>query len=121
MQLADPQMKFGWMTQDVKTMDLIDKAIDDQKPDIVVCTGDLSCGITTYATYKYFADFMEKKQQYWTITYGNHDSQFDCSKYTLWKLLSGYKYCLFDCVRATLRRDQPHSQRQPERQNRLQF
>ncbi len=97
MQLADPQIKFGNFTSDTKTMDLIDKAIKYDKPDIIVCTGDLTCSINTYNAYKYFADFMEEREQYWTVTYGNHDAEFDCSKYTIWKLLSNYKYCLFDC------------------------
>lgn len=97
MQLADPQIKFGWFTQDTKTMKLIDEALEAEKPDIVVCTGDLTLSVDTYNAYKYFADFMEERGQYWTLTYGNHDAEFDCSKYTLWKLLSGYEHCLFDC------------------------
>ena len=98
LQLADPQMKFGFMSRDVQTMDLITAALDEEKPDIVVCTGDLALSfLNTYGTYKYFADYMEARQQYWTVTYGNHDAEYDCSKYTLYRLLSNYKYCLFDC------------------------
>ncbi|HPG91945.1 MAG TPA: metallophosphoesterase [Clostridia bacterium] len=97
MQLADPQIKFGSFTQDTKTMTLIENALNIEQPDIVVCTGDLTLSIDTYNAYKYFADFMEQRGQYWTLAYGNHDAEFDCSKYTLWKLLSGYEYCLFDC------------------------
>ena len=97
MQIADPQIKFGSFTRDTKTMDLLDRAIKSEKPDICVVTGDLTLSIFTYDAFKYFANFMEQRQQYWTFTYGNHDSQFDCSKYTIYKLLKGYKYCLFDC------------------------
>ena len=97
MQVADPQIKFGSFTRDRKTIDLLDRAIKAEQPDICVVTGDLTLSVFTYDAFKYFANFMEERQQYWTFTYGNHDSQFDCSKYTIYKLLSGYKYCLFDC------------------------
>ena len=95
MQIADPQIKFGSWTRDRKTMDLLDRAIKAEQPDICVVTGDLTLSVFTYDAFKYFADFMEKRQQYWAFVYGNHDSQFDCSKHTIWKLLSNYKYCLF--------------------------
>lgn len=95
MQLADPQIKFGFMTHDKKTMDLIDRAIHHDDPDICVVTGDLTLSRFTYDAYRYFADFMEEREQYWTLTFGNHDADFDCSKYTLATLLSEYEYCLF--------------------------
>lgn len=95
MQIADPQIKFGSFTRDRKTMDLLDRAIKKEQPDICVVTGDLTLSVFTYDAFKYFADFMEERQQYWAFTYGNHDSQFDCSKYTIYKLLSKYEYCLF--------------------------
>ena len=95
LQIADPQIKFGSFTRDTKTMDLIDRAIKAEKPDICVVTGDLTLSIFTYDAFNYFAKFMEERKQYWTFTYGNHDSQFDCSKYTIYNLLKGYKHCLF--------------------------
>ena len=97
MQIADPQIKFGGFTRDRKTMDLLDRAIKAEQPDICVVTGDLTLSIFTYDAFKYFAEFMEERQQYWTFTYGNHDSQFDSSKYTIFSLLSNYEHCLFDC------------------------
>ena len=96
MQIADPQIKFGSMTRDRKTMKLLDAAIKKEKPDLCVVTGDLTLSVFTYDAFKFFANFMEERQQYWTFTYGNHDAQFDCSKYTIYKLLSKYEYCLFD-------------------------
>lgn len=95
LQLADPQIKLGFMTRDTKTMDLIDRAIKEENPDICVVTGDLTLSVFTYDAYRYFADFMEEREQYWTLTFGNHDAEFDASKYTLASLLSQYEYCLF--------------------------
>lgn len=96
LQLADPQMKFGSWTHDTKTMDLIDKAIDQLKPDIAICTGDLTFSIFAKDAVKHFADFMEKKQVYWAFAYGNHDSEMTFSKYRHAQLFKKYKYCLFD-------------------------
>ena len=95
MQIADPQIKFGSWTRDVKTMDLLDRAIKKEQPDICVVTGDLTLSLFTYDAYKYFANFMEQRNQYWTFVYGNHDSQFDCSKYTIYNLVKDYEHCLF--------------------------
>ncbi len=96
MQIADPQIKIGFLSKDKKTYDLLDRALAEEKPDIAVVTGDLTLSIFTYDAYREFADFMEEREQYWTLVYGNHDSQFDCSKYTLSQLLAEYEYCLFD-------------------------
>ncbi len=95
LQIADPQLKVGGWTRDRQTMDLLARALDAEQPDLAVCTGDLTLSIFTYDAYRYFADFMEQRKQYWTVVFGNHDSQFDCSKETLCKMLSEYRYCLF--------------------------
>ena len=95
MQIADPQIKFGSFTRDTKTMALLDRALKAEQPDICVVTGDLTLSLFTYDAFNYFARFMEEREQYWTFTYGNHDSQFDCSKYTIFKLLQRYEHCLF--------------------------
>ncbi|MBR1954973.1 MAG: metallophosphoesterase [Clostridia bacterium] len=96
MQIADPQLKFGSWTHDKRTMDLLDKAIDQLKPDVAVVTGDLTFSMFAKTAVKHFADFMEKKQVYWTYAYGNHDSEMTFSKYRHAELLAKYKYCLFD-------------------------
>lgn len=95
--LSDPQLKFGWFTSDTKTMDLICRAIAEEKPDLVVIPGDLTRSfLFTYDAYRYFADFMEEQECYWTMVFGNHDAQHDSSKYTLSELLKSYEHCLFD-------------------------
>ncbi|GEM_PF-2459837 len=96
MQIADPQLKIGLLSKDRKTYDCLDRALAAEKPDIAVVTGDLTLSVFTYDAYREFAEFMEERGQYWTVVYGNHDSQFDCSKYTLCQLLSGYDHCLFN-------------------------
>lgn len=96
MQIADPQIKFGsFPSRDRKTMKLLEKAIKAETPDLCVVTGDLTLSVFTYDAFKYFADFMQKLDVKWAFIYGNHDSQFDCSKYTIYNLLKSYDNCLF--------------------------
>ncbi len=96
MQIADPQIKFGsFPSMDRKTMKLLEAAIKAENPDLCVVTGDLTLSIFTYDAFKYFADFMQKLDVKWAFVYGNHDSQFDCSKYTICTLLKSYDNCLF--------------------------
>lgn len=96
MQIADPQIKFGFFpSMDRKTMKLLEAAIKAESPDLCVVTGDLTLSVFTYDAFKYFADFMQKLDVKWAFIYGNHDSQFDCSKYTICNLLKSYHNCLF--------------------------
>lgn len=96
MQIADPQIKFGAYPQkDRNTFALLEKAIKTQQPDLCVVTGDLTLSVFSYDAIKYFADFMQKMNVKWAYVYGNHDSQFDCSKYTIYNLLKNYDNCLF--------------------------
>lgn len=96
MQIADPQIKFGsFPKRDRETFKLLAEAINSQQPDLCVVTGDLTCSVFTYDAMKYFADFMQKMNVKWCYVYGNHDAQFDCSKYTICNLLKSYDNCLF--------------------------
>lgn len=96
MQIADPQIKFGsFPSMDRKTIKLLEAAIKAENPDLCVVTGDLTLSLFTYDAFKYFADFMQKLDVKWAFIYGNHDSQFDCSKYTICNLLKSYDNCLF--------------------------
>lgn len=103
MQIADPQMKFFDFTDDVKTVELIELALDKIKPDIVVVTGDLTLSVFPRGAVKKFCDFMESKKVYWTFTYGNHDSEFSLSKYRHSQLFANYRYCLFDGGPSTIK------------------
>lgn len=96
MQITDAQIKFGHMTEDTKTFDLLKRAIALNRPDICVVTGDLTLSILAKDAVEYFCDFMEQQQVYWAFVYGNHDSEYGFSKYNHSRLFAKYKYCLFD-------------------------
>ena len=91
---------------DKKAMNAIAAMITTEKPDLVVVTGDISFAVPWAATLnnKYahdmFIRFMENLGVYWTVTFGNHDSEL-YNYYTRSDVADFYeneqlKYCLFD-------------------------
>ena len=91
---------------DKKAMNAIAAMITTEQPDLVVVTGDISFAVPWAATLnnKYahdmFIRFMENLGVYWTVTFGNHDSEL-YDYYTRSDVAGFYeneslKYCLFD-------------------------
>ena len=96
LQLADPQLKLGYMPhRDRKTLKLIRRAIQTERPDLCVVTGDLVYSVFTYDAIRHFAKFMQKLGVKWAYVFGNHDARSGCSKYTIAELLKKYDNCLF--------------------------
>lgn len=79
----------------------INTFLDREQPDLVVLGGDnvfslkyisdLFLNVSTN-TYKAFADIMEEREQYWTFTFGNHDSESAKSKYDFISALKDYPH-----------------------------
>ena len=92
--------------KDKSAMNAIAAMIDAEKPDIVVITGDISFAvpwggtINNYYAHSYFIRFMENLGVYWTVTFGNHDSELynylDRSAVADMYESEDLKYCLFD-------------------------
>lgn len=84
MQLTDLHIGGGWMSQksDKKVINTITSMIKEEKPDIVIATGDISFPVpysagtfnNQYAATIY-ATLMEQLGVYWTPTLGNHDAE----------------------------------------------
>ncbi len=65
--------------------DFIDDCLEEVNPDLVVLGGDNIFGLSAIAefsdepvsirTYRAIAQFFEDREQYWTLTFGNHDSE----------------------------------------------
>jgi len=81
--------------------DYINSVLDIYKPDLVVLTGDNIFPLSFLYdfsnkvgvnTYKRIADIFEDKEQYWTLTFGNHDSECVANKIDLLKAVRDYKY-----------------------------
>lgn len=84
MQLTDVHLGGGWMSfkKDLKALNAVAAMITAEKPDLVVVTGDIAYPVPFQAgTFnnmsgaKLFASLMEKLGVYWTVTFGNHDSE----------------------------------------------
>ena len=83
-QVTDIHLGGGWMSEkdDMRTLKTVATMILTEKPDIVFATGDISYPVPfTAGTFnnqysaEMFAKLMEKLGVYWTVNFGNHDSE----------------------------------------------
>lgn len=84
MQLTDVHLGGGWMSirKDSLAINAVASMITAEKPDLVVVTGDLSYPVPFQAgTFnnksgaRLFSELMESLGVYWTLGYGNHDTE----------------------------------------------
>ncbi|WP_026391509.1 metallophosphoesterase [Haploplasma modicum] len=76
LQLTDLHLTYGFDYLDRKTYKLIDTIIKQEKPDLIVFTGDLVMSI--YAKFL-IKDFIKKIDKYnipYTFTFGNHEMEY---------------------------------------------
>ncbi|MFA7664022.1 MAG: metallophosphoesterase [Clostridia bacterium] len=78
-----------------------DQVMSDVDPDLVILTGDnifpLSflwdfLGNVSITTLRYIADYFEEKEQLWTLTFGNHDTESAVTKEAFLSSISSYNY-----------------------------
>ena len=91
--------------KDAKALDAVEKLIRAAKPDLVAVTGDIaypfpiqSGSFNNLRESAMFAKLMEKLEVYYTISFGNHDTE-SYSFYDrddLYEFYSGEKYCVID-------------------------
>lgn len=84
MQLTDLHIGGGFMTQkdDKKVINTIVTMVKEEKPDVIIVTGDISYPVpfTAFTFNNRYAaticaTLMEQLDVYWTPTFGNHDSE----------------------------------------------
>lgn len=83
LQLTDPQVKFPINNYDKfggsneKTIIMTRRLIEEVNPDLVIFTGDvvMSQMINNWPYLEVYADLMEELAVYWTMSFGNHDSE----------------------------------------------
>lgn len=108
MQLTDIHIGAGWMChgKDLKALNAVAAMVTAEKPDLVIVTGDIAYPIPpqagtsdNLAEAELFAALMEQLGVYWTVTFGNHDteaySKYDRAQIADFYENSGFKYCLF--------------------------
>lgn len=84
LQVTDIHIGGGWlsMKKDRMALNAVAAMIKAEKPDFVVVTGDIAFPVPYIAGTlnnksgaKIFAELMETLGVYWTVTYGNHDTE----------------------------------------------
>lgn len=107
MQLTDVHLGGGWMSykKDAMALNAVAALITEEKPDLVIVTGDIAYAVPIQAgtfnnksASKMFANLMESLGVYWTLSYGNHDTEAYCyySRESLTEFYSGseFPHCL---------------------------
>ena len=105
LQLSDVHIGGGWISakKDVMAINAVAAMIKAEKPDFVVISGDMAYPVPVQAgTFnnksgaKLLAELMETLGVYWTVTFGNHDTEaysyFDREYIT--NFYSQYPHCL---------------------------
>ncbi len=108
MQLTDVHIGGGYMSygKDMKAVNAVAAMITAEKPDLVIVTGDIAYPVPFQAgTFnnksgaRVLINLLETLGIYWTVTFGNHDSEI-YSYYNREKVSAFYedeslKYCLY--------------------------
>ena len=108
LQLTDIHIGGGWMSgkKDAMALNAVAAMVTAEKPDLVIVTGDIAYPVPpqagtddNLASAKMFANLMEKLGVYWTVTFGNHDSEsysyFDREAVAALYGSGEFEYCLF--------------------------
>lgn len=108
MQITDVHIGGGWMStkKDAMALNAVAAMVTEEKPDLIVVTGDIAYPVPFQAgtfnnlsAAKVFAALMEKLGVYWTVTFGNHDTEiysyYDREDISDFYANSGFKYCLY--------------------------
>lgn len=108
LQLTDVHIGGGWMSakKDGMAMNAVAAMVTAEKPDLVIVTGDVGYPVPFQAgtlnnklSAEVFAELMESLGVYWTIGFGNHDTEAYSyfSREDIAELYSQDKYahCLF--------------------------
>ena len=108
MQLTDVHITGGFLGKenDKKAINAVAAMVTAEKPDLVIVTGDISFAVPWAGTinnayaHRMFIRLMERLGVYWTVAFGNHDSEvYD---YYGRSAVAGFyeneslNYCLFD-------------------------
>lgn len=108
LQLTDIHIGGGWMSlkKDAMALNAVAAMVTAEKPDLVVITGDASYPVPFQAgtfnnlsSAKIVAALMEKLGVYWTICFGNHDTEaysyYSREDISEFYSSEDFKYCLF--------------------------
>lgn len=108
MHLTDIHIGGGFMSKktDEMALNAVATMITKEQPDLVVVTGDIAFPVpfmagtfNNYSAAKAFGNLMESLGVYWTVTFGNHDSEaysyFDREKVSDFYQAEEFTHCLY--------------------------
>ena len=107
MQITDVHLGGGFIFADGdrRALHAVAAMVEAEKPDLVIVTGDISFAVPWSGTldnsvaHGYFKRLMENLGVYWTVTFGNHDSEkynyYDRADVAQMYLDESMEYCLF--------------------------
>lgn len=108
LQLTDVHIGGGFLSvdEDKKVINAVAAMVAEEKPDLIVVTGDISFAVPYIAgtlnnsiAHRTFMRLMENLGVYWTVTFGNHDSEaydyFGREKVAKMYEDESLEYCLF--------------------------
>ena len=108
LQLTDVHIGGGFMSlkKDAMALNAVAAMIKAEQPDLVIATGDVSYPVpfqagtfNNLASAKVFAALMEQLGVYWTLSFGNHDTEaysyYDREFISEFYSSEDFKYCLY--------------------------
>lgn len=107
-QLTDVHIGGGWMSlkKDGMALNAVAAMVTAEKPDLVVVTGDIGYPVpfqsgtfNNKSSAEIFAELMEQLGVYWTLCFGNHDTEaysfYSGEDMSEFYLSEKYEHCLF--------------------------
>lgn len=108
-QLTDVHLGGGFMsiTKDANALKAVAAMLTAEKPDLVIVTGDVAYPIPFQAGTlnnqtgaKLFANLMDTLGIYWTVCFGNHDTEpysyYDREEISEFYMQPEFEYCIFE-------------------------
>lgn len=93
LQFTDVHFKYNSYRSD-SALAMMKRAVVEEKPGLVVLTGDIVCSSNTPKAWLVVAKIFEETKVPWAVTLGNHDVEQELSGRQITGLIDGLPYCL---------------------------
>ncbi|MDP4263220.1 MAG: metallophosphoesterase [Bacteroidota bacterium] len=92
-QFTDIHYKYNSPRSDTALMNL-SEVVRQEKPDLIVLTGDIVCSANTDLAWRSLAASISKTKVPWVVVLGNHDIEYELSGKEIMNIVTGWPYCL---------------------------
>lgn len=94
-QFTDIHFKYNSYRSDSVLM-MMKAAVEAEKPDLVVLTGDVVCTDNTKKAWLALTQILVDSKVPWAVTLGNHDIEYELKGEKIMKTITGLPYCVSD-------------------------